>query len=397
MKPHAARALHQRLDDDAGDLLGVALQKHDPAPRCFPRSRGRSTTKCSGSSPRNSACMPLLRIAHRHRAGGVAVIAAPEGDEFRAPAHAAVEPVLHRHLHRDFDRDRAGIGEEHAVEIARQQRREPPRQRQRRLMHEPAEHHMRHLGKLPLDRRADVRVVVAVAGGPPRRDAVDQLAPVGEHDAAAVRARDRAAAAASSSSAHRAARRDRGRTPCGRLPCMRFLSSAAYYRRYGMQSLDDFAAAKARRARAQTACAARWSRPTVWTASGRCATAGGCCRSPATTISTSRQHPARQGGGGRGARALRRRLRRLAARHRQSSAVRRAGARLARLKGTEAACVFGSGYLANTGIIPALIGARRPGADRRTGACLPVGGRAAVARDRHAVSPYRRRRMSKPC
>ncbi len=30
--------------------------------------------------------------------------------------------------------------------------------------------------------------------------------------------------------------------------------------------------------------------------------------------------------------------------------------RLARLKGTEGACVFGSGYLANTGIVPALVG-----------------------------------------
>src|ERR1700761_6755510 len=30
--------------------------------------------------------------------------------------------------------------------------------------------------------------------------------------------------------------------------------------------------------------------------------------------------------------------------------------RLARLKGTDAACVFGSGYLANAGIIPTLVG-----------------------------------------
>lgn len=62
-------------------------------------------------------------------------------------------------------------------------------------------------------------------------------------------------------------------------------------------------------------------------------------------------------------------------------------ARLARLKGTAAACVFGSGYLANTGIIPALVG---PGdlvlVDELSHACINGGARlsgAAVHRYRH--------------
>ncbi|MDA0664455.1 MAG: aminotransferase class I/II-fold pyridoxal phosphate-dependent enzyme, partial [Proteobacteria bacterium] len=50
-------------------------------------------------------------------------------------------------------------------------------------------------------------------------------------------------------------------------------------------------------------------------------------------------------------------------------------ARLAALKGTDDACVFGSGYLANLGIIPALIG---PGdvllADELSHSCLLAGG-----------------------
>jgi len=62
--------------------------------------------------------------------------------------------------------------------------------------------------------------------------------------------------------------------------------------------------------------------------------------------------------------------------------------RLARLKGTAAACVFGSGYLANTGIIPALVG---PDdlliVDELSHACIQAGAKlsgAAVYRYRHA-------------
>jgi len=60
--------------------------------------------------------------------------------------------------------------------------------------------------------------------------------------------------------------------------------------------------------------------------------------------------------------------------------------RLARLKGSEAACVFGSGYLANTGIIPALVG---PDdlilLDELSHACIHAGAKLSGA----VVLPYR--------
>jgi 8-amino-7-oxononanoate synthase len=60
--------------------------------------------------------------------------------------------------------------------------------------------------------------------------------------------------------------------------------------------------------------------------------------------------------------------------------------RLARLKGTEAACVFGSGYLANSGIIPALIGRDDLVLiDELAHACLWAGARLSCA----TVLPFR--------
>jgi 8-amino-7-oxononanoate synthase len=61
--------------------------------------------------------------------------------------------------------------------------------------------------------------------------------------------------------------------------------------------------------------------------------------------------------------------------------------RLARLKGTEAACVFGSGYLANLGIIPSLVGpSDLVAVDELAHACIRAGAKlsgAEVAAFRH--------------
>ena len=54
--------------------------------------------------------------------------------------------------------------------------------------------------------------------------------------------------------------------------------------------------------------------------------------------------------------AIRHRRRRFATGYRRHPLYPALEMRLARIKGAEAACVFGSGYLANIGIIPALVG-----------------------------------------
>ena len=165
-------------------------------------------------------------------------------------------------------------------------------------------------------------MVVAVAGGPPRRDAVDQLAAVGEHDAAALGARDRAAAAARSSSARRAARHDRGRPRTSRLPIhsgLRYASLVA-----NMPSLDEFARQKLDGAGAGApAPHARPDRPAR-------RALGGAQRPAAAVVLLQRlprPDPASgaESRGHRRDRTLWRRRRRLAARDRRPSALRRTG------------------------------------------------------------------------
>ena len=165
-----------------GDFVRMLRQQHVERGNMFVAGRQIDQIMLRQQA-RKQRVHAVLGIAHRHGARGVAVIAALEGNEPCSPLHAAIDPELQRHLQRHFDGDRAGIGKEHAIEIARQQRRQPPRQRQGLLVHQPAEHHVRHRRELAFHGRADMWMVVAVAGGPPAGDAIDQFAPVRQHDA----------------------------------------------------------------------------------------------------------------------------------------------------------------------------------------------------------------------
>ncbi len=190
VEDHAAGALHQGLDQDAGELRRAGREQGVER-----RLRGRIARQVGDDLLRQRRPEPgvhaLLGVAHRHGREGVAMVAAAEGDKAGAAALTAVEPQLDGHLHGHLDGDRAGLGEEHPVQAGAQQGAKPARQLQRRPVHQAAEHHMRHDLQLRLDGLADVGVVVAVAGGPPRGHPVDQLAAVLQHDAAAIGPCDR--------------------------------------------------------------------------------------------------------------------------------------------------------------------------------------------------------------
>jgi len=126
------------------------------------------------------------RVAHRHRAEGVAVVAAAQADEVLAGWLALRVPVLDGHLHGDLNRYRTGIGKEHRVQRLRCQFDQFFRQANRRFMRQAAEHNVRHGIDLCFQRCVYLRMVVAVDGAPPGRHTVDQLAAVGKLQAHAT-------------------------------------------------------------------------------------------------------------------------------------------------------------------------------------------------------------------
>ncbi len=169
--PARVWACRSRKCGELGDAVRVAGQGQDGV---------------FGQVPAVERVHAFLGVADRHRGEGIAVVAALEGEEAAAGAHALVEPVLGGHFHGDFDGDGAAVGEEDVVQVAGEQGGEAGGQVFGGRVGEAAEHDVRHLGELSGDGFADVRMIIAVAGGPPGGDAVDQLASVFEGDGAAL-------------------------------------------------------------------------------------------------------------------------------------------------------------------------------------------------------------------
>ncbi len=113
MEPHAAGPLHDRLDDDRGDLVARAVEHH------VERRERRGHLALAGRHRRPQDLAQQIRegavedrvAARGHRAEGIAVVGVVEPDEDAAPRLAALAPLLDRHLHRDLDRGRAVVGD----------------------------------------------------------------------------------------------------------------------------------------------------------------------------------------------------------------------------------------------------------------------------------------------
>jgi len=119
IKAHAAGPLHDRFEDDGGDL--VMVRRDQPAKRSdlafLPGAvagRGRRLGEVVlGQYVCKEVVHPGIGIADRHGTGRVAMIAAPNREHLLLVQKPLRLPVLDRHFHGDFDAHGTRIAEEH--------------------------------------------------------------------------------------------------------------------------------------------------------------------------------------------------------------------------------------------------------------------------------------------
>ncbi len=198
---HAGRALHQRLDDQRGDLSRtLAQQRLEFAQRASGHVGGRFVLArlarvrrhhdMRAARQRIVGIAKDLDIGHGQRADRLAVIAMTQAHEFALGGQARVAPEVKAHLQRDLD-GRCAVGRiERIAERALRQRRQALGQLHRRRMRAAGQHDVFKRLQLLHERRVDRRIGVAEQVDPPRTDGVEIALAVGVDQPGAVSAGD---------------------------------------------------------------------------------------------------------------------------------------------------------------------------------------------------------------
>ena len=125
MEFHAAGPLHQRLYNNGGDRIAPVLQQFVEG-----SGRGRIFRQVDdvmlGQNAGKTGVHAGVQIADGHRPECVAVICPVKSHKLFFAARSAVDPILRRHLQRDLDRDRSGVGEKYPLQAAGEQSGKPP-------------------------------------------------------------------------------------------------------------------------------------------------------------------------------------------------------------------------------------------------------------------------------
>ena len=177
---HAAGALHQRLDDDAGEGFAFSSRKSSSA-AMLASSRGRSQHGVlRQAAPAEEAVHALSGVAHRHRRQACRRDSRPGRREIVCGVRM---PRLSQYCAAIFMATSTATEPESAKNTWSRSPGSMRRQPRGQLFGagscvRPPNMTCGMRLELARDRCADMRVVVAVAGGPPGGDAVDQYPPV---------------------------------------------------------------------------------------------------------------------------------------------------------------------------------------------------------------------------
>ncbi len=180
---HAGGALHQRLDDEGGDVVGALGEQGlqvggGAAPHVLGVFALARVTRVGrghharGAQQRAVGVLEQGHVGDGQRADGLAVVAALQADEFALVVLAAVAPGVKAHLERDLHRRGAVGGVEGMPEHIAGHVRQLLRQAHHRFMGEAGQHRVLELVELVLQRRVDARVGVAEQVDPPGADRV---------------------------------------------------------------------------------------------------------------------------------------------------------------------------------------------------------------------------------